>query len=165
MNQKPLSAAYEHMTNHQLAAAAYAHLGDELETLRIKAVIPEKTYSMLDAQFVSTLNRIIIAIEVWVGEYWRLEYLSAVNVLRMAYVHIQGELTNEGKYAESIISSKQVLAAHFEALKEVCGVHGIDYKTILKRNQIAEDVDSAVGVDLEHKATLVAALEALLVSE
>ena len=165
MNQKPLSAAYEHMTNHQLAAAAYAHLGDELETLRIKAVIPEKTYSMLDAQFVSTLNRIIIAIEVWVGEYWRLEYLSAVNVLRMAYVHIQGELTNEGKYAVSIISNKQVLAAHFEALKEVCGAHGIDSQTILKRNQIAEDLDSAVGVDLEHKATLVAALGALLTLE
>lgn len=162
MNQRPLNAAYEHMTNHQLAAAAYAHLGDELETLRIKAAIPEKTYSMLDAQFVSTLSRIISVSQVWVGEYWRLEYLSAVNVLRMAYAHIQGELKNESKYAESIISNKQVLAAHFEALREVCGARGIDYKVVLKRNQIAEDADSAVGVDLEHKADIVAALEALL---
>lgn len=165
MNQKPLSAAYEHMTNHQLAAAAYAHLGDELETLRIKAVIPEKTYSMLDAQFVSTLNRIISVSQVWVGEYWRLEYLSAVNVLRMAYAHIQGELTNEGKYAESIISNKQVLAAHFEALKAVCGAHGIDYQTILKRNQIAEDADSAAGVDLEYKVAAIDALEVLLATQ
>ncbi len=165
MNQKPLSTAYEHMTNHQLAATAYAHLGDELETLRIKAVIPEKTYSMLDAQFVSTLNRIINVSQVWVGEYWRLEYLSAVNVLRMAYAHIQGELKNESRNAESIISNKQVLAAHFEALKEVCAAHGIDYQTILKRNQIAEDVDSAAGVDLEHKAAVIAALELLLVAE
>jgi len=165
MNQRPLNTAYEYMTNHQLAAAAYAHLGDELETLRIKAVIPEKTYSMLDVQFVGALNRIIIAIQVWVGEYWLLQYLSAINVMRMAYAHIQGELQNEGKYAESIISNQQVLAAHFEALKEVCGAHGIDYKTILKRNQIYEDADSAVGVDLEYKADVVKALQALLESE
>ena len=162
MNQKPLSAAYEHMTNHQLAAAAYAHLGNELETLRIKAVIPEKTYTMLDAQFVSALNRIIIAIQVWVGEYWLLQYLSAINVMRMAYAHIQGELKNESKYAESIISNQQVLMTHFDALKEVCGAHGIDYQTILKRNQISEDADSAVGVDLEHKAAVIAVLENLL---
>lgn len=162
MNQKPLNAAYERMTNHQLAAAAYAHLGDELEALRIKAVIPEKTYCMLDAQFVSALSRIISVSQVWVGEYWRLEYLSAVNVLQMAYAHIQGELKNGDAYAASIISNKQVLAAHFEALKAVCGTHGIDYQTILKRNQIAEDVDSAAGVDLEHKAAVIAVLENLL---
>lgn len=165
MNQKPLSAAYEHMTNHQLAAAAYAHLGDELETLRIKAVIPEKTYFMLDAQFVDTLNRIIAASQVWVSEHWRLQYLSAVNVLRMAYLHIQGELKNESEYAESIISSRQVLAAHFEALKEVCGAHGLDYKTVLKRNGITGDVDITMGVDLEYKADVIAVFEALLATE
>lgn len=162
MNQKPLSAAYEHMTNHQLAAAAYAHLGDELETLRIKAVIPERTYSMLDAQFVSALSRIISVSQVWAVDFWRLESFYAAAILKMAYAHIKNELNNPDQHLDALARGKRLIAAHLEALKEVCHAHGIDYQTVLKRNHIPVDADITLGVDQEHKAAVIETLEKLL---
>lgn len=162
MNQKPLSAAYEHMTNHQLAAAAYAHLGNELETLRIKAVIPEKTYTMLDAQFVGALVRLHFASHAWAGDYWRLESSYAADILKMAYAHIKNELGNPDEHLEALANGKRLIAAHLVALKEVCEAHGVDYKTVLNRNHINANIDITMEVDLEYKAAVIKALETLL---
>ena len=63
---------------------------------------------------------------------------------------------------ESLTEWRKAIAAHFEALKEVCEAHGIDYKTLLKRVDITEDADRTVGIDLEHKIRVITALEALL---
>ena len=163
MNQRPLSAAYEHMTNHQLAAVAYAYIGNELESLRIQSVVPRKTYSMLDAEFNNALENIHTATLHWSCEYWRLQYVYSVDVLRMAYAHIQDELKNEDDCAELIAKGQRMIAAHFAALKEVCGVRGIDYQTVLKRNYITEQVDQAWDIDLEYKTVVIAALETYLV--
>lgn len=162
MNQKPLSAAYEHMTNHQLAAAAYAHLGDELESLRIQSVVPRKTYTMLDNQFVGALECINYASHVWAVDYWRLESFYAADILKMAYAYIKNEMNNPDQHLKALASGKRLIAAHLEALKEVCQAHGIDYKTVLKRNHITENVDLVVGVDLGHKVAVITALEAIL---
>lgn len=162
MNQKPLSAAYEHMTNHQLAAAAYAHLGDELESLRIKSAVPRKTYTMLDAEFVDALVRIYTASQAWSSDYWRLQYLSTVDVVRMTYAHLKNELSNSDELLQALANSKRAIAAHVEALKEVCETRGIDYKTVLKRNQITGDVDMSMGIDQEHKTEVITALEVFL---
>ena len=162
MNQRLLNTAYEHMTNHQLAAAAYAHLGDELESLRIQSAVPRKTYTMLDTQFVDKLERIHYAIYAWAVDYWRLESFYAAAILKMAYAHIKNEMINPNQHLEALARGKQLITAHLEALKEVCQAHGIDYKTILKRNHITADIDITMGVDLEHKAAVIKALETLL---
>lgn len=162
MNQKPLNTAYEHMTGHQLASAAYAHLGDELESLRIQSAVPRKAYSMLDVQFVGALERILFASHAWAGDYWRLESFYATDILKMAYAHIKNEMSNPDQHLEALVSGKRLIAAHLEALKEVCQAHGIDYKTVLKRNHITVDIDISMGVDLEHKAAVIEALKTLL---
>lgn len=162
MNQRPLNTSYEHMTNHQLAAAAYAFIGNELESLRIYSAVPRKTYSMLDVRFVGALERIHFASHAWAGDYWRLESFYVADVLKMTYAHIKNEMNNPDQYLEALASGKRLIAAHLEALKEVCQAHGIDYKTVLKRNHITENVDLVVGVDLGHKVAVIAALEAIL---
>ena len=70
MNQRPLSAAYEGMTSKELAAAAFAHADNELESLRIKAGIPWKTYSMMDAQFIDALEHLHLMGYLWANDYW-----------------------------------------------------------------------------------------------
>ena len=80
MNQRLLNTAYEHMTNHQLAAAAYAYAGNELESLRIQSAVPRKTYSMLDVQFVNALERIYTAGYVWGNDYWRLQFFYSADI-------------------------------------------------------------------------------------
>lgn len=162
MNQRPLSAAYEGMTSKELAAAAYAHADNELESLRIKAVIPWKTYSMMDVQFIDTFERIHLMSYLWACDYWRLQFLYAVVVMKMAHDHIAGDIKEGNGYVESLTEWRKAIAAHFEALKEVCEAHGIDYKTLLKRVDITEDADRTVGIDLEHKTRVITALEALL---
>lgn len=162
MNQRPLSAAYEGMTGKELAAAAYAHADNELESLRIKAAIPWKTYSMMDAQFIDALEHLHLMGYLWANDYWRLEFLYVGDVLGMAYHHITGDIQKRDGYVELLTGWKKIIAAHFEALKEVCEVHGIDYKTVLKRVGITEDADRTAGLDLEHKVNVIAALEALL---
>lgn len=162
MNQRPLNTAYEHMTNNQLAAAAYAYVGNELESLRIHSAVARKTYSMLDVQFVGALERIHSASYAWVGDYWRLEAFYAADVLKMAYAHINNEIRHPDQYLEALAIGKRLIAAHLEALKEVFQAHGIDYKTVLKRNHITEDVDLVMGVDLGHKVAVITALERIL---
>lgn len=162
MNQRPLITAYEHMTNHQLAAAAYAYIGNELESLRIQSAVPRKTYSMLDVEFNNALENIHTATLHWSCECWRLQYVHSVDVLRMAYAHIQGELNDENECVELIAKGQRMIAAHFAALKEVCGVRGIDYRTVLKRNHITERVDREWGIDLEYKTVVIAVLETYL---
>lgn len=162
MNQRPLSAAYKGMASKELAAAAYAHADNELESLRIKEAVPWKTYSMLDAQFIETVERLHLMGLFWASDYWRLQFLYAGDVIGMAYEHIQGDIKKRDGYVEPLTWWKKALAAHFEALKEVCEAHGIDYKTLLKRVDITEDTDRTVGIDLEHKIRVIAALEALL---
>ncbi len=162
MNQRPLSAAYEGMTSRGLAAAAYAHADNELESLRIKAAIPWKTYSMMDVQFIDALEHLHLMGYLWANDYWRLEFLSAGDVLGMAYHHITGDIKKRDSYVELLTGWKKIIAAHFEALKEVCEAHGIDYKTVLKRVSIIEDTDRTAGLDLEHKANVIAALETFL---
>lgn len=162
MNQRPLSAAYEGMTSRELAAAAYAHAGNELESLRIKAAIPWRTYSMMDAQFIDTLEHLHLMGYLWANDYWRLQFLYAADVLGMAHAHIQGEIKERDGHLESLMEWKKIIAAHFEALKEVCEAHGINYQTVLKRVGIAEDVDRTAGLDLEHKVNVIAALETFL---
>ena len=68
MNSKPLNAAYEVMNSEELAAAAYAHAENELESMRIKAAIPRKTYSMLDAKFVDALESIYTVGHLWTSD-------------------------------------------------------------------------------------------------
>lgn len=162
MNQRPLSAAYEGMTSRELAAAAYAHADNELESLRIKAAIPWKTYSMMDVQFIDALEHLHLMGYLWANDYWRLEFLHVGDVLGMAYHHIKGDIKKRDGYVELLAGWKKIIAAHFEALKEVCEAHGIDYKTVLKRISITEDADRTAGLDLEHKTRVIAALETFL---
>lgn len=162
MNQRPLSAAYEGMTGKELAAAAYAHADNELESLRIKAAIPWKTYSMMDAQFIDALENLHLMGYLWANDYWRLEFLYVGDVLGMAYRHITGDIQKRDGYVELLTGWKKIIAAHFEALKEVCETHGIDYKTVLKRVNITEDADRTAGLDLEYKTRVIAALETFL---
>jgi len=162
MNQRPLSAAYEGMTSRGLAAAAYAHADNELESLRIKAAIPWKSYSMMDAQFIDALEHLHFMGYLWANDYWRLQFLYAGDVIGMAYEHIAADIKKRDSYVELLTGRKKIIAAHFEALKEVCEAHGIDYKTVLKRVGITEDVDRTAGLDLEYKTRVIAALETFL---
>ena len=162
MNSRPLNVAYEGMTNRELAAAAYAHIDNELEAMRIKATVPRKTYAMLDAQFVDTLERIYTLGQVWTSDFWRLHFLYATDFGRMVCADAKGDRKKSNEYLESIAVTRQTIAAHFEALQEVCEAQGINYKTVLERNGIAVDRERGVEVNLKYKADYIKALEDLL---
>ncbi len=163
MNKKSLEAAYEGMNTRELAAAAYAHADNELERMRIKAAIPRKTYTMLDAQFTETLDRIFTLGHLWTGDYWRLQFLFAAHSARMIDAEAKSNNQKTDEQRQAINKVRQQLAAHFEALKEVCAAHGLNYKTILERSGVIENLDlHGMQVDYRHKETVVEALEALL---
>lgn len=166
MNKKSLEVAYETMNSQELAAAAYAHADNELERMRIQAAIPRKTYTMLDAQFTETLDRIFILGHLWTSDYWRLQFLIAAHSAVMINADAKGNNQEGDEQRQAIDKVRQQLAAHFEALKEVCAAHGLDYKTILERNGIIENLDlQSAQVDDEYKETLVETLLALLTVE
>ncbi len=162
MNKKPLNAAYEAMSGKELAAVAYAYAGNELESLRIKAAVPHKIYSMLDAQFVDALYRIHLMALVWTADYWKGNFLFAAESAIAFNAMNKGDYQKADSYFESLGRTRQVMSAHQVALKEVCSNHGIDYKVLLAKSGIAEIDCEAVGIDLEYKANLIEGLEALL---
>lgn len=162
MNQRPLSAAYEHMTNLQLAAAAYAYADNELESLRIQSAVPRKTYSMLDAEFINRLECINTAGYVWGIDYWRLRSLYAADIMKSTHDHIKGELKDVTVFLELMATWMKIFVAHFEGLKEVCEAHGIDYKSVLERTCITESTDKTMGINLDHKNSVIKALETIL---
>ena len=163
MNKKSLEAAYEGMNARELAAAAYAHADNELERMRIKAAIPRKTYTMLDAQFTETLDRIFMLGHLWTGDYWRLQFLFAAHSAQMINADVKGSNQEGAEQRQAINKIRRQLAAHLEALKEVCAAHGLNYKTILDRNGVIENLDlHSAQVDDPYKEILVETLEALL---
>ena len=164
MNKKSLEVAYETMNSQELAAAAYAHADNELERMRIKVAIPRKTYTMLDAQFTETLDRIFILGHLWTSDYWRLQFLIASHCAVMINADAKGDNHDGNEQRKAVNKVRQQLAAHFEALKEVCVSHGLNYKTILERNGVIENLDlHSSQVDYRYKETVVEALEALLI--